>query len=230
MGPSWHLQHVEVHNTTTGERAMFIADKWLEAKSGTTTITLQNSNLPSADGTVRHRYKVSVQTADKRGAGTDGDVSIILIGDKGRTAEMPIESSADNFERNKLDEFMLDLKELDIGELQQVDIGFSSKQSAAGALGSAFGMSWQLATVEVTHMNDSQKTFFMYDGALDSKKRRVQLSPGAGAADSNVYKVSVRGRAVYCGSVRASSSSGECHRSGTPGIIELKSCRLSVAQ
>lgn len=102
MGPAWHLQHVEVHNTTTGERAMFLANRWLDAKQGTTTITLDNSTNPDAAGAAAQRYKVSVQTGDQRGAGTDADISVILIGDKGRSAEMPLESSADNFERNKV--------------------------------------------------------------------------------------------------------------------------------
>eukprot|EP00967_Tisochrysis_lutea_P038149 scaffold45742_cov18-Tisochrysis_lutea.AAC.1 len=45
---------------------------------------------------------VRVRTGDVRGAGTDADVSIILIGSKGQSQEIQLESSADNFERNKV--------------------------------------------------------------------------------------------------------------------------------
>ena len=44
---------------------------------------------------------MSVRTQDKRGAGTDADISVILFGDKNKTGELKLESSANNFERNQ---------------------------------------------------------------------------------------------------------------------------------
>ncbi len=46
--------------------------------------------------------QISVQTGDVRGAGTDSDISVQLFGSKGESQEMKLESSADNFERNKV--------------------------------------------------------------------------------------------------------------------------------
>jgi hypothetical protein len=46
--------------------------------------------------------QVSIQTGDVRGAGTDSDISIQLFGSKAQSAEKNLESSADNFERNKV--------------------------------------------------------------------------------------------------------------------------------
>lgn len=46
--------------------------------------------------------QVKVRTGDVRGAGTDADISIILIGSKASSEEILLESSADNFERNKV--------------------------------------------------------------------------------------------------------------------------------
>jgi hypothetical protein len=37
-----------------------------------------------------------------RGAGTDADISVILMGEAGSSKEMRLESSADNFERGKV--------------------------------------------------------------------------------------------------------------------------------
>jgi len=50
----------------------------------------------------------------------------------------------------QLDEFKLDLGNQDLGELQKVDIGFSSKQSVLGALGGLGGKNWNLTSVEAS--------------------------------------------------------------------------------
>ena len=50
-----------------------------------------------------------IQTGDVRGAGTDADVAVVLHGEKGASAELKLESSANNFERGKLDEFLVNL-------------------------------------------------------------------------------------------------------------------------
>lgn len=51
---------------------------------------------------LHHITQVRVRTGDVRGAGTDADVSIILKGSKAHSEEIQLESSADNFERNKV--------------------------------------------------------------------------------------------------------------------------------
>lgn len=99
--PAWHLQHVEVMNQSTGDRAVFPADKWLDAKLGTTTVVLEAAGT-EVGGMKSNKYKVTVQTGDKRGAGTDADISVMLIGAAGKSEEIKLESSADNFERNKV--------------------------------------------------------------------------------------------------------------------------------
>lgn len=174
LGPAWHLSHVEVTHQATGDRAYFIADQWLDAKTGTTMVTLERSDggwvggwgvhaapprresagtytvatshtlciwdvhalafictmvlniscyvsnnttstcqlpivwcratPPSPGLNARQKYKVTVRTSDKRGAGTDADVSVLLKGAKAASKEIKLESSADNFERNKVRE------------------------------------------------------------------------------------------------------------------------------
>ena len=41
-----------------------------------------------------------MQTGDVRGAGTDADISVILISDIGESQEMKLDNSKNNFERN----------------------------------------------------------------------------------------------------------------------------------
>lgn len=52
--------------------------------------------------TAGNRYKINVQTGDKAGAGTDADVSIILIGELGNSQEIDLDNPANNYERNKV--------------------------------------------------------------------------------------------------------------------------------
>jgi hypothetical protein len=58
-----------------------------------------------ADGLVS--YRVLVKTSDVRGAGTDGNVFITMYGPKGDSGEREIANGSDNFERNKLDTFII---------------------------------------------------------------------------------------------------------------------------
>jgi hypothetical protein len=41
LAAAWHLAHVEVLNHNSGQRATFMADAWLDAKLGTTTLMLK---------------------------------------------------------------------------------------------------------------------------------------------------------------------------------------------
>ena len=67
-----------------------------------TSCPFLHSLLADVQGFQHQRYKVSVQTADKRGAGTDADISISILGSKGSSKEMRLESSANNFERGQV--------------------------------------------------------------------------------------------------------------------------------
>jgi lipoxygenase homology domain-containing protein 1 len=140
--PLRHLSYVEVENLTTRDRAVFVAERWLDKKTGT-----QCELLPSTAGDPalqKHQYKVSVRTSDVRGAGTDKDISIVLIGADGskKTKEIRLDSSADNFERNRTDEFLLTLPADEaVGEVAAVEVGFMTQQSVGGKLG-FMGMNW----------------------------------------------------------------------------------------
>lgn len=70
-------------------------------------MTIQASSTPSSD----ELYSIKVHTGDVRGAGTDLDISIILVGvDNTRSAELRLADSANSFERGSCDEFTVNLK------------------------------------------------------------------------------------------------------------------------
>ena len=84
------------------------------------------------------KYKILVHTGDKRGAGTDANVFVILHGENGDSGKRKLESGGNNFERGRVDTFGMEM--LDIGELKKVTIGHD---------GSGFGSGWFLDNVIV---------------------------------------------------------------------------------
>lgn len=61
-------------------------------------------------------YKVSVTTGDRRGAGTDANVFINIVGKLGKSGDRQLEGQGNNFERNKTDVFGIEC--VDLGELE----------------------------------------------------------------------------------------------------------------
>jgi hypothetical protein len=82
------------------------------------------------------KYKILVHTGDKRGAGTDANVFVILHGDKGDSGKRVLESAGNNFERGRVDTFGIEA--FDFGELQKITVGHD---------GSGFGSGWYLDNV-----------------------------------------------------------------------------------
>ncbi|KAJ6662119.1 hypothetical protein lerEdw1_012584 [Lerista edwardsae] len=71
---------------------------------------------------------IKVYTGDKRGAGTDANVHIILFGDKDSSQLIQLNKSLDHrdpFERGKLDTFRIKAKK--VGRLQKIEIGHDGK-------------------------------------------------------------------------------------------------------
>uniref|UniRef100_A0A8C6YX29 Lipoxygenase homology PLAT domains 1 n=1 Tax=Nothoprocta perdicaria TaxID=30464 RepID=A0A8C6YX29_NOTPE len=87
-------------------------------------------------------YIVKVKTGDKKNAGTDANVFIILYGSKDDTGMSTIlkasKSNKNKFERGKVDEFTVEA--VDIGDLKKIKIGHDNKGSSTG---------WFLEWVEI---------------------------------------------------------------------------------
>eukprot|EP00983_Pelagomonas_calceolata_P121534 1160808-Pelagomonas_calceolata.AAC.14 len=62
-----------------------------------------------------------------RGAGTDAQVFVVLTGSKGKSMDMKLENSPDNFERGRTDAFMLEIP--DLGDVHTVMVGHNGKGS-----------------------------------------------------------------------------------------------------
>ncbi|KAF1574248.1 Lipoxygenase homology domain-containing protein 1, partial [Eudyptes moseleyi] len=87
-------------------------------------------------------YTIKVYTGDKRGAGTDANVHIILFGNEDKSEVFQLSQSLehqDPFERGKVDTFKINTKKL--GSLHSIEIGHDGKGFASG---------WFLEKVEIT--------------------------------------------------------------------------------
>ena len=92
---------------------------------------------------------------------------------------------------HQTDEFLLNLGTKAIGDVKRIDIGFASKQSTGGGLGSIFGMDWFLHSCELVHTNTQRRAFFAYSGWLKKDNKRVVLEESQPSKDVQ-YKVVVK--------------------------------------
>ena len=119
---------------------VFNCGRWLD--KGEDDGQIVRDLVPVPDGnsisTAVVKYRVTVHTGDKRGAGTDANVFMILHGEKGDTGKRNLESSGNNFERARSDVFGIEA--FDVGELTKITIGHD---------GSGFGSGWFLDNVVV---------------------------------------------------------------------------------
>jgi hypothetical protein len=106
--------------------------------------SLQQTLLPAGTdalpGAGLLQYEVVVYTSDLRGAGTDANVSVELLGAQERSGPLRLDTSADNFERGRRDVFSV--RAPDVGPLAQLVV----RKDAAG-----LSNDWHLAAVEVLH-------------------------------------------------------------------------------
>ncbi|XP_062503862.1 lipoxygenase homology domain-containing protein 1-like isoform X2 [Corticium candelabrum] len=143
--PSWLLDTIMLKDLRTSQEWKFPCYKWLSKTHAEDKATLRD--IPSlVEGQVtveRTSYKLEVHTADKRGAGTDANVFIVLFGENGDSGEMQLTKSdthRNKFERNQTDIFHYD-NLLSLGELTKIRIWHDN---------SGLGASWYLDSVDVT--------------------------------------------------------------------------------
>ena len=81
---------------------------WLpepDAPTPNSHIVLLPGVAPAESATVA--YEVTVQTSADRWSGTDANVSLRITGEGGCTRAMPLESARNNFERGRLETFVV---------------------------------------------------------------------------------------------------------------------------
>ena len=136
------------------------------------------------------QYKVVVYTSDLRGAGTDANVTLKLQAPSGQWSEaLPLSNSANNFERNRMDEFVVAIKrpapaggaDPAAPEVPRIDIGHDGKWPLAA---------WHLNKVMVQNLATQATMFFHANRWLDNKHgKRCTLDAGRPEDAEHQYQV-----------------------------------------
>lgn len=138
MGSDWLCESVNITNPKTQLKTSFNPSQWFRKAEG-----LQHEFEAGAEPVQMAKYRVVVQTANTRGAGTDANVFINLIGEEGESGDKILESGQNDFERGEANEFVLEVPEM--GKLKSIKIGHDNSGPGAG---------WKLDTVFVENMMD----------------------------------------------------------------------------
>ncbi|KAI3384069.1 hypothetical protein SNEBB_000281 [Seison nebaliae] len=182
---AWYLDSVVVECLETKEVKRFIAERWLDKSKGDqrTAIKLEAANLGK-----QMSYEVIVTTMDERNAGTDGDIYVILIGDKSRSEEISLnESSCINkkksalFEKGKIDTFQIFSKK--IGEIKNVTLGLKAKGIAAA---------WAFSSMKIKDLRNGKEYMFNEVNTwLNKKNHQIELEPTTEDENAMQYHVEV---------------------------------------
>ncbi|XP_063279308.1 lipoxygenase homology domain-containing protein 1 isoform X3 [Prinia subflava] len=158
--PSWFLERVEIIDLKESTTYYFPCQRWLAVEEDDGQIARElvpvdeafvkkdsenEGQSPATLGLEQKAksttYTVKVKTGDKKNAGTDANVFIILYGSKDDTGIVSLKASKINknkFERGKVDEFTVE--SVDIGDLKKIKIGHDNKGNSTG---------WFLEWVEI---------------------------------------------------------------------------------
>eukprot|EP00056_Hartaetosiga_gracilis_P011787 m.180988 g.180988 ORF g.180988 m.180988 type:complete len:2129 (+) comp13581_c0_seq3:61-6447(+) len=102
LGAAWYLDRVIVKDRATDETFVFPCMSWLSKKNG-----LKKELTVAENATGMTDWVVSVMTGKRRGAGTDANVHIVLIGDHRELGPFELRTSRNDFERGKTDRFTI---------------------------------------------------------------------------------------------------------------------------
>ncbi|XP_061492303.1 lipoxygenase homology domain-containing protein 1 [Rhineura floridana] len=149
--PAWFLERIEIIDTKEETTYYFPCQRWLAVDEDDGQIAREL--VPVAEAFVKKdsdnagslatlgleqkakstTFTVSVKTGDKKHAGTDANVFIILYGTKDDTGTIYLKASKTNknkFERGKLDVFTVEC--VDLGDIKKIKIGHDNTGNSSG--------------------------------------------------------------------------------------------------
>lgn len=113
---------------------------------------------------------VKVTTSDERGAGTDANVFIEIVGALDSTSRRKLESSANDFERGQTGTYAV--MAVDIGDVVSIEIGHDG---GGGNPLLAMSADWHLASVEIVHPFQDKSYFFFLNDWLKRAKGQKEV-------------------------------------------------------
>ncbi|MGI5466223.1 PLAT/LH2 domain-containing protein [Streptomyces sp. CA-132043] len=88
-------------------------------------------------------YSINIGTADVDDAGTDAAVKIQLIGEKGKSPEIPLDKAGNDFERKDFDVYKVTID--DIGDSKKVRVFHDNSGIAPGWCMGSLSIGWRSA-------------------------------------------------------------------------------------
>jgi hypothetical protein len=160
LGADWFLDQVAISEPSSDDLFIFPCKRWLGGKMGGGDATAEVLLTCVGQAGNLTAYAVYVHTGDEIGAGTDANVKIRMYGTERDSGWCPLEASMthrDKFERNHVDEFLLELPFL--GKIKRISICHD---------GAGIGAGWYLGRVSIKNVIDSSKYDFPCYRWLDS--------------------------------------------------------------
>eukprot|EP01125_Pyxidicula_operculata_P000601 TRINITY_DN105_c0_g1_i2.p1 TRINITY_DN105_c0_g1~~TRINITY_DN105_c0_g1_i2.p1 ORF type:complete len:1400 (+),score=456.41 TRINITY_DN105_c0_g1_i2:301-4200(+) len=175
FGSDWFLEKVIIRDETDAKDWYFLCGKWLKSSDGSLERDIDAAENDGVCVPPLVDYTIQVITGDRRGAGTDANVSIVIYGETDNSGVRILDTSADNFERNKTDVF--GVRCVDLGKLTKIRIGHDNSGYAPG---------WFLDKVIIKREGTDGIYYFMYGNWLDSDNGTEKEIP-ASDADGKTY-------------------------------------------
>lgn len=150
--PGWYLSHVEVYTPSIGMKQVFPCDRWLakdEEDGKIERILKENTSLREERGP-KNVWEVSVYTSNKKNAGTDANVFLMLYGDRGKSDEIPLQAKGKAFESGQCDKFVIETDE--IGQPFKLRVWHDNKGTASG---------WHLDRIELENQETKERYYFI---------------------------------------------------------------------
>ena len=161
MHSGWNLAAVEVLNKVSGLKGTYNHYDWLPMGGGSVTLS------EAVSIQALNAYKVSVTTADQRGAAFDGQAFITINGWNGSTTELlladPGRATA-AFGRGQVSDFTV----------QSTDVGYLSSITIR-MVPSANDPDWGLDSIDVTNLGNGSTASFTYGNRLNTETTSASI-------------------------------------------------------
>ncbi|CAF0916712.1 unnamed protein product [Rotaria sordida] len=178
IGSGWYLDKVIVECPSTGIKQTFPCNNWLADNEGDKRIerrlkedlSLRETNPPAIP------WYIWIYTSDKKGAGTNGQVNLVLYGYNGKSKTIKLERKSDTFQQGHCDQFATDIHDIGIPFKLRVNLNNYNLST-----------SWHLDRIEMQNLKTNQQYTFhcgRWLSKIEDDKQIIRELPAEGSGIS----------------------------------------------
>lgn len=159
--PSWFLDEIEIETPQQGLKQFFPCMKWLadNKDDGKIERILTEDTNRRIEDSEKIVWNLTVYTSDKKNAGTDSNVHLVLYGDKGKSDDLDLRENPENFKQGKKDNFKIETNDIGIPFKLRISHDNSGKNPG-----------WHLDRVELENFKTKEKYYFNCNRWLDKNE------------------------------------------------------------